>query len=154
MTPSTNSKTAQIQVSRPIRDDRLNNGADHAAVIALCANCKQSEGQTKNLCSPFCDPSCLVSSTLQLEARFWKQNSIIIPLSQCYNTIKKTEDVDIKKKGKTRLTLRGSSAGHMSARRHWSCYRLACWKKHSTVNGLYIIMEANLSADRRLTSWQ
>lgn len=76
MTPSTRPKIAQIQASHRISDDWLNNGGDHATVIALCGNnhSNSTQGQTKNLCLPFSDPSSLVSLTLQLEAHFWKQN--------------------------------------------------------------------------------
>lgn len=102
------------RVSHLISDDRLNNGADHATVIALCADCKCSEstqGANSNLCSPFCDPSSLVSSTSQLEAHFCKQNGTIMAVLGHYlNAVKKTQHV-------AHLTLRGSSAEHMSARR-------------------------------------
>lgn len=53
------SEIQKLQESHQIRDEWPNNGADHTAVVALCARTKHSRSTSTNwsVCSPFCDPS-------------------------------------------------------------------------------------------------
>lgn len=79
---SKKSQSTQIQVSHLIIHNRVDNGANHATVMAWCSQCKQPfkqhTGEQAKMLLPSCDPSFLASLTLLLVAHFWKQINIII----------------------------------------------------------------------------
>lgn len=77
-----NNDPPQIQVSHLIIHNWVDNGANHATVMAWCSQCKQPfkqhTGEQAKMLLPSCDPSFLASLTSLLVAHFWKQINVIM----------------------------------------------------------------------------
>lgn len=82
MTHLQKSQSTQIQVSHLIIHNWVDNGANHATVMAWCSQCKQPfkqhTGEQAKMLLPSCDPSFLASLTSLLVAHFWKQINVIM----------------------------------------------------------------------------
>lgn len=147
----------QNSVSHLIITDWMDNGADHAAIIALCANCNTVSVQPQSSAYLFAIPVPCFHWHCSLRHISENRVTYLGHILMALHSISIHYKI-LLIKIMFHLALRGSSTGHKSALQHWWCFHLECWIKHLTDNGQFIMLElhnkSNPCINSKLTSWQ